>query len=97
MKKITEWAAKPNIADFFPFLKCMDPMGINRNMDRDMGRAMKIAAEFVMERVRQKKHSGTEKVNKDFLDVLLEYEGDGKVGPNKISQIRSKTRYPREM
>ncbi|KAH7839828.1 hypothetical protein Vadar_009238 [Vaccinium darrowii] len=51
-----------------------------------MGRAMKMAAEFVMERVQQKKHSGTEKVNKDFLDVLLEYEGDGKVGPNKISQ-----------
>lgn len=38
------------------------------------------------ERVRQKKDSGTEKVNKDFLDVMLEYEGDGKEGPDKISE-----------
>ncbi|KAH7854493.1 hypothetical protein Vadar_014436 [Vaccinium darrowii] len=85
MSKIMELAGKPNLADFFPFLKWMDPMGIKRNLGRHMGQAMKIAAEFVTERV-QKKHSGTNKVNKDFLDVMLEYEGDGKEGPDKISE-----------
>lgn len=25
-------------------------------------------------------------MNKDFLDVMLEYEGDGKEGPDKISE-----------
>ncbi|KAH7854157.1 hypothetical protein Vadar_010872 [Vaccinium darrowii] len=57
MSKIMELAGKPNVADFLPFLKWMDPMGIKRNSDRHMGQAMKIAAEFVTERV-QKKHSG---------------------------------------
>lgn len=77
MNKIGE-LAKASVTDFFPFLKLMDPMGIKSNMDRHMGKAMKIVAEFVTPRVRQKKDSGTEKVNKDFLDVMLEYEGDRK-------------------
>jgi len=86
MSKVTELAGKPNVADFLPYLKWMDPMGIKRNADRHMGRAMKIAAKFVTERVYQKKHSRSEKANKDFLDVMLEYEGDGKEGPDKISE-----------
>ncbi|KAA8516659.1 hypothetical protein F0562_016835 [Nyssa sinensis] len=85
MNKIMEWAGKPNVADYLPFLKWMDPLGIKRNMVRDMGQAMKIAARFVDERV-QEKQSGREKVKKDFLDVLLEYEGDGKEGSDKISE-----------
>ncbi|KAE9458160.1 hypothetical protein C3L33_09931, partial [Rhododendron williamsianum] len=85
MNKIGE-LAKASIADFLPFLKWMDPMGIKSNMDRHMGKAMKIVAEFVTEKVRQKKDSGTEKANKDFLNVMLEYEGDGKEGPDKISE-----------
>ncbi|PSS34908.1 Cytochrome P450 76A2 like [Actinidia chinensis var. chinensis] len=85
MNKIMEWAGKPNVADFLPFLKWLDPAGIKKNMDRDMGRAMKIASDFVKERIRQK-GSGIEKVNKDFLDVVLEYKGDGKEGQDKISE-----------
>ncbi|KAH7858974.1 hypothetical protein Vadar_030028 [Vaccinium darrowii] len=86
MEMVMEFSVKPNVADFLPFLKWMDPMGIKRNMEHHMGRALKIVAEFVTERVQQKKHSGTEKVNKDFLDVLLEYDGDGKEGPHNISE-----------
>ncbi|KAH7857162.1 hypothetical protein Vadar_009729 [Vaccinium darrowii] len=86
MEMVMEFSVKPNVADFLPFLKWMDPMGIKRNMEHHMGRALKIVAEFVTERVQQKKHAGTEKVNKDFLDVLLEYDGDGKEGPHNISE-----------
>lgn len=60
MNKIGE-LAKASVTDFFPFLKLMDPMGIKSNMDRHMGKAMKIVAEFVTPRVRQKKDSGSEK------------------------------------
>ncbi|KAH7856178.1 hypothetical protein Vadar_033596 [Vaccinium darrowii] len=86
MSKVMELAGKPNVADFLPYLKWMDPMGIKRNADRHMGRIMTIAAKFVTERIQQKKHSSIEKVHKDFLDVMLEYEGDGKEGPDKISE-----------
>ncbi|CAK9138398.1 unnamed protein product [Ilex paraguariensis] len=84
MSKVMEWAGKPNVADFLPFLKWLDPLGIKRNMTRDMGRSMKIATRFVNERI-QDKQSGKEKQKKDLLDVLLEYEGDGKEVPDKIS------------
>ncbi|KAA8516656.1 hypothetical protein F0562_016838 [Nyssa sinensis] len=85
MNRVMQLAGKPNVADFLPFLKWLDPLGIKRNMVRDMGRTMKIATGFVKERVQAKK-SGRENMKKDFLDVLLEYEGDGKEGPDKISE-----------
>ncbi|KAK9290073.1 hypothetical protein L1049_008237 [Liquidambar formosana] len=83
MDKFIKWVSKPNVVDFFPFLKWLDPQGIGKNMERDMGRAMSIVSRYVKERV-QERQFGKEK-GKDFLDVLLEYEGDGKEGPDKIS------------
>ncbi|KAI9154545.1 hypothetical protein LWI28_027882 [Acer negundo] len=83
MKKVVEWAGKPNLADFFPFLKRLDPQGIKRNMVRDMGCSLKIVSGFVNERIEEQ--CSREKTNKDFLDGLLEYEGDGKEGPDRIS------------
>ncbi|KAI8015359.1 Iridoid oxidase [Camellia lanceoleosa] len=85
MNKIMVWAGTPNVADFLPFLRLLDPLRIKRNMVRDMGRAMNIADGFVKDRIR-KKQSGTKNTNKDFLDAMLEYDGDGKEGPDKISE-----------
>lgn len=85
MNKIMEWAGTPNVADFLPFLRLLDPLRIKRNMVRDLGRAMNIADGFVKDRIR-KKQSGTKNTNKDFLDAMLEYDGDGKEGPDKISE-----------
>ncbi|XWS66756.1 hypothetical protein CRYUN_Cryun05aG0227700 [Craigia yunnanensis] len=36
MNKVMVWAGKPNLADFLPILKWLDPQGIQRNMVRDM-------------------------------------------------------------
>ncbi|CAK9141705.1 unnamed protein product [Ilex paraguariensis] len=85
MNKFVEWAMKPNLADLVPFLKWLDPQRIKKNMVRDMGRLMKVITGFVNERVHEKQ-LGRENVKKDFLDVLLEYEGDGKEGPHKFSE-----------
>ncbi|CAK9141706.1 unnamed protein product, partial [Ilex paraguariensis] len=85
MNKFMEWAMKPNVADFFPFLKWLDPQRIKRNMARDMGRCMKIITGLVDERV-QEKQLGRDDVKNDFLDVLLAYESDGKEGPHKLSE-----------
>ncbi|KAG5243258.1 cytochrome P450 [Salix suchowensis] len=74
---------------FFPFLKWLDPQGIMRNMVQDMGQAMRIVEKFVNERTEERK-SGRKKT-KDFLDALLEYEGDGKDEPDVISDQNRRT------
>lgn len=84
MNKILELAGTPNVADFLPFLKWMDPLKIKRTMVRDMTKTMRISSQFVKERIEEKK-AGKQRVKKDFLDVLLEYEGDGKDGPDKFT------------
>ncbi|KAK1404538.1 hypothetical protein POM88_004143 [Heracleum sosnowskyi] len=84
MNNVMVWAGKPNVADFWPFLKWLDPQRIKKNMVKDMGIAVNLAASFVKERAQQN-ISGFEKVNKDFLDMLLEFEGDGKEWHDKIS------------
>ncbi|KAG5243261.1 cytochrome P450 [Salix suchowensis] len=89
MNKLTKWAGTPNVADFFPFLKWLDPQGIMRNMVQDMGQAMRIVEKFVKERTEERK-SGRKKTN-DFLDALLEYEGDGKDEPDVISDQNRRT------
>ncbi|KAK5804041.1 hypothetical protein PVK06_031690 [Gossypium arboreum] len=51
MNDVMVWAGKPNLADFLPVSKWLDPQGIKRNMVRDMGRALEIVSNFVKERV----------------------------------------------
>ncbi|KAF2320205.1 hypothetical protein GH714_025896 [Hevea brasiliensis] len=82
------WAGTPNVADFLPFLKWFDPQGLRRNMSRDMARALKIVEGFVKERLEEYKLGNEEKNNKDFLDTLLEFEGDGKDWHEKIPYER---------
>ncbi|KAK3440949.1 hypothetical protein EUGRSUZ_B01210 [Eucalyptus grandis] len=85
MNRFMEWAGKPNVADFMPWLKWLDPQGIKASMAKDMGRAMKIAEGFVKERLEERKLRGEMGTTNGFLDALLDYEGDGKEGPRKIS------------
>ncbi|GAA0164742.1 oxygenase [Lithospermum erythrorhizon] len=79
MLKLMEWSGHPNVADLFPWLKWLDPQGLKRRMNRDLSVALNIVAEFVKER----KQSGLKKI--DFLEVLLEFEGNGVDEPAKIS------------
>ncbi|XVF07756.1 hypothetical protein REPUB_Repub06bG0167100 [Reevesia pubescens] len=71
-----------NIADFFPWLQWLDPQGLRRKMDKDLGKAIEIASKFVKERIEEKKVG---EGRRDFLDVLLEFEGNGKDEPAKLS------------
>ncbi|XP_030473803.1 iridoid oxidase-like [Syzygium oleosum] len=83
--RFMEWAGKPNVADFLPWLKWWDPQRIKASMAKDMGRAMKIIEGFVKERLEERKLGGKIRATNDFLDALLDYEGDGKEGPRKFS------------
>ncbi|KAL6999379.1 hypothetical protein U1Q18_000541, partial [Sarracenia purpurea var. burkii] len=82
--KVAELAETPNMADFLPFLKLLDPLNIKRTMVQTLRKTMKISSRFVKERIEEKK-AGKVRAKKDFLDVLLEYEGDGKDGPHKFT------------
>lgn len=46
---------------------------------------MKIIEGFVKERLEERKLGGKIRATNDFLDELLDYEGDGKEGPRKFS------------
>ena len=83
MSNLTEWSGHPNLADFFQWLGWLDLQGLRKNMERDLGKAMEMASGFVNERMKKQRTEGTKR--KDFLDVLLEFEGNGKDEPAKIS------------
>ncbi|RVX11875.1 Cytochrome P450 76A2 [Vitis vinifera] len=80
---------RPNIADFFPLLKRLDPLGMMRNMVRDMGQALNLIARFVKERD-EERQSGMVREKRDFLDVLLECRDDEKEGPHEMSDNKVK-------
>ncbi|KAF3441733.1 hypothetical protein FNV43_RR15648 [Rhamnella rubrinervis] len=85
MDQVMKWAGTPNVADFLPFLKWLDPQGVVTNMKEHMGKAIQIASKFVKERAEELKFGSNQKAKKEFLDVLLAYEVDGREGPEKIS------------
>ncbi|XP_006382522.3 cytochrome P450 76A2 [Populus trichocarpa] len=84
--KVTELAGKPNMADFFPILRWLDPQGIRRKTQFHVARAFEIAGGFIKERTEsvQKENSRDDK-RKDYLDVILEFRGDGVEEPSRFS------------
>ncbi|KAL8505005.1 hypothetical protein ACS0TY_016272 [Phlomoides rotata] len=81
--KATEFTEKPNVVDFLPAVRWADPQGIRRGTQMHVKRAFDIAGEFLRERMREK---GDEREGeKDYLDVLLEYRGDGVEEPAVFS------------
>ncbi|MFS8004328.1 putative cytochrome P450 [Helianthus anomalus] len=89
MLGLMEWGGHPNISDLYPWLKWFDLQGLRSKMDRDVGKAMEIATGWVKERVEKRLKEAEQcssERRKDFLDVLLDYEGTGKDEPEKMSE-----------
>ncbi|XP_065856775.1 iridoid oxidase-like [Euphorbia lathyris] len=78
MDKVMELSGKPNLSDFFPFFRRLDPQRIKKNTEKQLGRTLSIIEKFVMERIEDRKLM-KERNNKDLLDTFLEYNesGDG--------------------
>jgi cytochrome P450 len=72
MMKLMHWSGIPNSANYFPWLRKLDPQGLRKKMSRDLGKALEIASKFVEVRMNEKVE---EVKKKDLLDVLLEFEG----------------------
>lgn len=87
--KVMEFAGKPNMADFLPILRWVDPQGIRRNTQFHVERAFEIAGGFIRERMeimeKGREFDDDKDKRKDFLDVLLEFRGNGVEEPSKFS------------
>lgn len=94
-----ELAGKPNVADFLPALRWLDPQGIRRRTQFHVERAFEIAGEFIKERSAEEGTRATasrdgdgedeeRSKKKDYLDVLLEFHGNG---PNEPASFSSRT------
>ncbi|XP_047169584.1 cytochrome P450 76A2-like [Vigna umbellata] len=71
MMGLMEWSGHANVADMFPWLRRLDPQGLRRKMDRDMGKALEIASKFVKKRLDEK---NSDEKTRDFLDVLIDFQ-----------------------
>jgi len=71
MTGLMEWSGHANVTDMFPWLRWLDPQGLRRKMDRDMGKALEIASKFVKQRLEEQKR---DEKTRDFLDVLIDFQ-----------------------
>ncbi|CAN1275235.1 Iridoid oxidase [Linum perenne] len=84
MGKVMEFAGKPNMADFFPLLRWLDPQRIRKKTQFHVEKAFEIARKFIQtSSVNQ--YSTKSKRKKDFLDVLLDFRGVGVDEPSSFS------------
>lgn len=79
------WQGKPNVVDAFEFFKWLDPQGIRRHTKKHLQQLLNLVSVFVKERIQERK-MGKGHETRDFLDALLEYEGDGKGSIAKLSE-----------
>ncbi|KAI3964867.1 hypothetical protein MKW92_034861 [Papaver armeniacum] len=95
--ELTELAVKPNSADFFPSLRWLDPQGLKKKIEEKQAQILHIIGSFIKDRrrattvmdidksIKLPNNTKTEKKKTDFLDVLMDFEGNGKDEPTKIS------------
>ncbi|KAL1806875.1 hypothetical protein ACET3Z_029943 [Daucus carota] len=83
----SECLGSPNISDLFPWLRWLDLQGLRATTDQNLGKAMQIISGFLDDRVKQRQQKEARAAeHKDFLDVLLDFEGSGKNEPAKLSR-----------
>ncbi|KAK4733559.1 hypothetical protein R3W88_007820 [Solanum pinnatisectum] len=69
--KFMEEFGKPNIVDFLPMLRRMDPQGIRRRISIHAGKLLNLFEGLIDERIEQRKLQTNTRSNDDVLDVLL--------------------------
>lgn len=87
--KVMEFAGKPNVADYIPILKRFDPQRIRRTTQFHVEEGFRIIGEFIKERIESMenglRNNQRNLMRKDYLDVLLEFHGDGIEEPSRFS------------
>ncbi|KAL5715878.1 unspecific monooxygenase [Ranunculus cassubicifolius] len=65
-------AGKPNLSDFFPILRYIDPQGIRGRMEGHARKLDKIFGELIKQRV-ESKEMGASETSCDFMDAILDF------------------------
>ncbi|KAI8548063.1 hypothetical protein RHMOL_Rhmol07G0243200 [Rhododendron molle] len=90
-EKIMELVAKPNVADFLPILRRFDLQGIKRETHFHMKPVFEITGGFIRERMETTAGGCAEEKSRDYMDVLLEFRGDGAEQPLSFSSTSINT------
>ncbi|XP_040377310.1 oryzalexin E synthase-like [Oryza brachyantha] len=75
---IVELVSKPNVSDFFPFLRQLDLQGLRRQTGRSLDRAFSILDGIIERRLDDSRDNPAGKQG-DFLDALIELFDAGKL------------------
>ncbi|WJX14718.1 hypothetical protein P8452_04938 [Trifolium repens] len=72
---ITKLVGSPNVADFFPILKMVDPQGVKRKQAKNVKKVLDIFEDLVNQRLKTREGSCLD-INKDMLDAMLNISKD---------------------
>lgn len=67
---ITKLVGSPNIADFFPVLKTIDPQGVKRQQTKNVAKVLHIFDRLIRQRLKHRESTGSDTHN-DMLNALL--------------------------
>ncbi|WJX14716.1 hypothetical protein P8452_04936 [Trifolium repens] len=72
---ITKLVGSPNVADFFPILKMVDPQGVKRKQAKNVKKVLDIFEDLVNQRLKTREGACVD-TNKDMLDAMLNISKD---------------------
>ncbi|XP_058107405.1 geraniol 8-hydroxylase-like [Magnolia sinica] len=87
--EIMKELGRPNLADFFPVLRVIDPQGIRRHTTAYFKKLYAIFDEMIAQRILSRSTSSDFPRRNDFLDVLLDQKDDRsfEFGDNDIKPV----------
>ncbi|KAL9231134.1 hypothetical protein vseg_006394 [Gypsophila vaccaria] len=88
LRGVLDEAGKPNLADFFPILRKMDPQGIRRLTNARFQKMVALLNTVIKQRLEGVRPPGSEQVS-DFLDALLgnDQEKTAEIEPSNIPYL----------
>ncbi|KAI3984514.1 hypothetical protein MKX01_034007 [Papaver californicum] len=84
-EEIVVVSSKPNVADVYPWLRNLDPQYLASRMKKAHDALLNIVDEFAKERKSRDTLLRNNKEKKDYWDLLMDFEGNGKDEPKKLS------------
>ncbi|KAL2896009.1 Cytochrome P450 76AD1 [Bienertia sinuspersici] len=78
---IMEDIGKPNYADYFPILGCVDPLGIRRRLACSFDKLIAVFQKIISQRL------ATKRITDDVLDVLLELYKQNELSMGEINHL----------
>ncbi|KAL5205431.1 hypothetical protein ABZP36_033640 [Zizania latifolia] len=77
--------AKPNVSDFFPFLRALDLQGLRRSTAKYLEQAFRILDDIIESRLQAKDAGGGNNKHGDFLEALLDLVSTGKMAREHVT------------